>query len=146
MPTRNLSKSDSEALASFRCRLRRFLGFTKAVSRRNSVTPLQYRLLLQIKGSPGREWSTVPELAERLQIKHHSVVALLSRCDAAGLVNRSAIRSDDQCVELRLSPAGQLCLERGARLETSRKAMGCFFVPGLDDDARGGWPSMSSTP
>lgn len=146
MLTRNMSKSDGEAVASFRCWLRRFLRFTKEASCRDAVTPLQYRLLLQIKGFPGHECSTVPELAERLQIKHHSVVALLSRCDAAGLVSRSAIRSDDQCVELRLSPVGRRCLERGARIETSRKAMGCFFVPGLDDDARGRWPAMSRTP
>lgn len=141
-----MSKPDREALAIFRCRLRRFLTFAKELSCRNSVTPLQYRLLLQIRGTTGRNGTTVPELAEGLQIKHHSVVALLSRCDAAGLVNGSAIRSDGRCAQLRLSPAGRLCLERGARVETSRTAMGCFFVPGLDEHAHGGRNTVSRTP
>ena len=79
-----MSKADLETLAQFRYQLRRYLRFSEEVTRRKGITPLQYLLLLQIKGFPGREWATVGELAERLQAKHHGVVSLISRCEAAG--------------------------------------------------------------
>jgi hypothetical protein len=75
-----MSKKDFEALADFRYQLRRFLRFSEEITRRHGVTPLQYLLLLNIKGFPGREWATAGELAERLQAKHHGVVALITRC------------------------------------------------------------------
>lgn len=52
-----------------------FARFSEQVTRRHGITPLQYLLLLHIKGYPGREWATVQELAERLQSQHHGVVA-----------------------------------------------------------------------
>src|SRR5450759_3894436 len=84
-----MSKADFERLAHFRYQVRRYLRFSEEVSRRKGITSLQYLLMLQIKGFPGREWATVGELAERMQAKHHGVVSLVSRCEAAGLVWRS---------------------------------------------------------
>jgi len=106
MSTSRLSKTDFETLANFRYRLRRFLRFSEEVTRRHGVTPLQYQLLLQLKGFPGRDWASVSELAERLQAKHHGVVALVSRCEAAGWVTRSVSTDDQRRVEVRLSAAG----------------------------------------
>ena len=77
MPSRKLDKKDFEALSEFRYRLRRFLRFSEQVTRRNGITPLQYLLLLHLKGFPGRDWATVGELAERLQAAHHGTVALI---------------------------------------------------------------------
>src|SRR5688572_7781211 len=85
---RRLPKADFEALAEFRYRVRQFLRFSEELTREHGMTPLQYQLLLQIKGFPGREWATVGELAERLQAKHHGVVALISRCELAAWVRR----------------------------------------------------------
>ncbi len=116
MSNRKMSKADFEALAGFRYQLRRFLRFSEEVTHRNGVTPLQYLLMLQIKGFPGREWATVAELAERLQAKHHGVVSLVSRCEAAGWVRRTSSRNDKRCVEVELTPAGEACLEQLARL------------------------------
>src|SRR6187455_500171 len=92
--TTGLSKTEYEELAHFRYQLRRFLRFSEEVTHRKGITVLQYLLMLQIKGFPGREWATVGELAERLQAKHHGIVSLISRCEAAGLVQRGAGRSD----------------------------------------------------
>src|SRR5438094_10294557 len=72
-----MAKSDYEELAHFRYQLRRFLRFSEEVAHRHGVTALQYLLLLQIKGFPGREWATVGELTERLQAKQHGVVSLI---------------------------------------------------------------------
>jgi DNA-binding MarR family transcriptional regulator len=129
----NMSKADLETLAEFRYRLRRYLRFSEELTRKKGITPLQYLLLLQIKGFPGREWATVGELAERLQAKHHGVVSLISRCEAAGLVRRSISRSDRRRVEVQLTRKGGECLERLARLHRVEllSSQGKFTVPDL---------------
>ena len=133
MSDRKLSKIDFETLARFRYQLRRFLRFSEDVTQHNGVTPLQYLLLLQIKGFPGREWATVAELAERLQAKHHGVVSLVSRCEAAGWVRRKASQSDKRCVEVRLTSTGETCLHQLARLHRNelRSVKSGFSVPGV---------------
>ncbi len=133
MATRKMTKSDFETLAAFRYQLRRFLRFSEQATRRSGVTPLQYQLMLQIKGFPGRDWASVAELAERLQAKHHGVVALLTRCEAARLVRRQASRGDQRMVEVHLTPAGEQQLEALARLHRDEllSIQGGFSVPGI---------------
>ncbi len=115
-PLGRISKTDFETLADFRYRLRRFLRFSEEVTRRHGLTALQYLLLLQIKGFPGRDWATVGELAERLQAKQHGAVSLISRCETAGLVERRTSRSDRRRVEVRLTGKGEQWVERLALL------------------------------
>jgi len=112
----SMSKEDLQRLAQFRYRLRCYLRFSEEVTRREGITPLQYQLMLQIKGFPGREWATVGELADRLQAKHHGVVSLISRCEAAALVKRSIGRSDRRRVEVQLTKKGDKCLLQLASL------------------------------
>jgi DNA-binding MarR family transcriptional regulator len=111
-----LSKPDFEALSAFRYQLRKFLRFSEEAAQTEGVTPQQYLLLLHIKGFPGREWASVGELAERLQSQHHSVVALISRCEKLSLVKRVASTSDRRQVEIHLLPAGERCLAKLAAL------------------------------
>jgi DNA-binding MarR family transcriptional regulator len=111
-----MSKADFEKLAHFRYQLRRFLRFSEEVSRTKGVTSLQYLLMLQIRGFPGRDWATVGELAERLQAKHHGVVSLVTRCEAAGLVMRAASADDKRRVDVKLTSKGARCLEQLAEL------------------------------
>lgn len=113
---RKLSKSDYEKLAHFRYQLRQFMRFSEEVTRSKGITVLQYLLLLQIRGFPGREWATVGELAERLQAKQHGVVSLVTRCESAGLVRRSTSVHDRRRVEVTLTVKGQRCLEELAAL------------------------------
>lgn len=103
------------ALADFRYELRRFLRYSERLTRRHGVTPLQYQLMLQVKGYPGREHATIGELAERLQAKHHGAVALVSRCEEAGLVQRRASNEDRRAVFVELTPKGERLLELLAR-------------------------------
>jgi len=116
MPEQRISKADFETLVHFRYQLRRYLRFSEDLTQRAGITPLQYLLMLQIKGFPGRESATVGELAERLQAKHHGVVALISRCEVAGLVKRSASGSDRRQVDVQLTEKGQECVEQLAGL------------------------------
>ncbi|WP_313950925.1 MarR family winged helix-turn-helix transcriptional regulator [Accumulibacter sp.] len=126
-------KADFETLAHFRYQLRRYLRFSEEVTRGNGITPLQYLLLLQIKGFPGRESATVGELAERLQAKHHGVVSLISRCELAGLVRRSASCGDRRQVDVQLTQEGNECLEQLADLHRREllSLQGKFTVPDL---------------
>ena len=136
MSSRKISKADFQVLANFRYLLRRFLRFSEELSRGSGVTPLQYQLMLQIKGFPGRDWASVAELAERLQAKHHGVVALVSRCEAAGLVSRRASRTDQRRVEVTLTQEGERRLELLARLHRDelQSIRNGFRVPGLGDE------------
>lgn len=115
-PSTILSKSDYEALADFRYRLRRFLRFSEEVSQQHGITALQYQLLLQLKGFPGRDWATVAELAERLQAHHHGTVTLITRCEKAGLVGRRKGDGDKRFVQVYLLPKGNKLLDKLALL------------------------------
>jgi DNA-binding MarR family transcriptional regulator len=137
MAVRKLSKAEFETLARFRYQLRRFLRFSEEVTRRSGATPLQYSLILQIKGFPGRDWATVTELAERLQAKHHGVVSLVSRCESAGWVQRVASRRDKRCVEVHLTTQGDECLQHLAHLHRNelRSMTAGFSASGVTEPA-----------
>ncbi len=111
-----LQKADFEALAQFRYQLRQFLRFSEDACNAQGITPLQYQLLLQTKGYPGRQWATLTELAERLQAKHHGVVALVTRCEALGLVQRKSSASDLRQVEVHLTAKGEKQVAALARI------------------------------
>jgi DNA-binding MarR family transcriptional regulator len=104
--------------------------------------------MLQIKGSPGRDWATVVELAERLQAKHHGVVALISRCEAAGLVARKVSRGDLRLVEVQLTGKGERCLERLARLHRAEhlSLRGEFSLPDFTADGSKLVPAAARAP
>ena len=128
-----LGKSDFAALSEFRFQMRRFERFSEDVVQAHGITPLQYLLLLHIKGYPGRDWATVGELAERLQAKHHGVVALVSRCEAMGLVERRNSAIDRRRVEIHLLRQGETILAQLAeqhRIELL-SLDGVFTIPRL---------------
>lgn len=130
-----VTKKQYETLATFRYELRRYLRYSEEVTRKHGVTPLQYLLLLQIKGYPDREWASVTELAERLQAKHHGVVALVTRCEIQGLVQRRSDAMDRRRVMVRLTDKGERRLERLAELHRSEllSLQKRFFVPRPED-------------
>lgn len=107
-----LTKEDFEALARFRFGIRRYLRFSEETVRKHGVTPQHYQLLLALKGFPGREWASVRELAERIQLVHHSVVELVNRAQRQGLVQRSAHPDDARAVRVLLTPEGERVLGR----------------------------------
>lgn len=114
--TKKLAKADFEALSEFRYQLRRFLRFSEQAAESEGLTPQQYLLLLHIKGMPGRESATVGELAERLQVQPHGALALVNRCEAAGLIVRTEGASDRRQVFVSLTAAGEAHLRRLAAL------------------------------
>jgi len=97
-------------LARFRSGIRRYLRFSEETVRAHGVTPQQYQLLLALKGFPDREWATVRELADRLQLRHHSVVELVNRAQARGLVDRGPHPDDARMVRIQLTEDGEQTL------------------------------------
>jgi DNA-binding MarR family transcriptional regulator len=110
-PGEALIKSDFEALARFRFGIRRYLRVSEEIVRRHGLTPQQYQLLLALKGYPGREWATVQELADLIQLRHHSVVELVGRAQKQGLVERQQHPTDGRAVRVSLTSAGDRALE-----------------------------------
>lgn len=128
-----LDKNDFETLADFRYQIRKFVRFSEKVARQHGITPLQYLLLLHIKGYPGRDWATVGELAERLQAQQHGVVALISRCEKLGFVERRRSVEDLRRIEVHLLESGEAVLDKLARLHRAEllSLHGRFVVPNL---------------
>ena len=76
------------------------------------MTPQQYQALLAIKGFPGRDRVTVGELAERLQLRHHSAVGLVDRLAAEELVSRTTVPVDRRRVLVQLTARGEKILQQ----------------------------------
>jgi DNA-binding MarR family transcriptional regulator len=132
--TEELTKAELQELSDFRYQLRRFLRFSEEIVHAEGITPLQYMLLLHIGGFPERDWATVGELAERLQASSHGTVALVSRCEAAGLVARRPSAEDRRQVEVHLLTKGERCLARLALLhKTEVQSVGWAFKTGPEN-------------
>ena len=107
-----LVKSEYETLAAFRYALRQFLHFSGAAAQAAGITAQQHQALLAIKGFPQRESVTVGELAERLQLRHHSAVGLVDRLVAEKLVVRGPSAKDRRRVLIQLTRRGETILEK----------------------------------
>src|ERR1700693_312990 len=129
-----MTKAAFEQLSEFRYRMRRFQRFSEQAARSHGVTPLQYLLLLHIKGYPGRDYAYVGELAERLQAQPPGGVALITRCEARGFVQRRPSERDGREVEVHLLKRGERLLVRLAELHRAelKSIHGVFPVP-LED-------------
>ena len=106
MATRTLNKADIEIRSAFRHQLRQFERSGEDVARKYGITFPQYLVLLHAKGMPGRAWALIGELAQKMLLEHHSVVGLVSRCEAAGLVKRKRSVEDARQVEVHLTAKG----------------------------------------
>jgi DNA-binding MarR family transcriptional regulator len=121
---KDLSVDEYRALAEFRYQVRRFLGFSEEQVRALGMEPQQHQLLLAIKGLPDGATATIGELAERLQLKHHSTVELVNRLEKHGHVVRELSQQDRRQVIVRMTSSGaavlrQLSLAHHQELETA---------------------------
>ena len=109
---KRVSQAEYEMLAAFRYALRRFQHFSEEAAREVGLTPPQHQALLAVRGFGRGEHVTIKELAERLQLRHKSVVGLVDRLAALGLVERKAKVEDRRRVRVALTPAGSDVLEQ----------------------------------
>jgi DNA-binding MarR family transcriptional regulator len=106
----SLSIPQYQALAECRYQIRRFLRFSEAAARTAGLAPQQHQLLLAVKGMPSGRPARISDLAERMQIQHHSAVELVDRLAARGLVNRALAEDDRREVYVQLTPRGESIL------------------------------------
>ena len=100
------------ALASFRYVLRKFLAFCKRLlSVEVDLTPEQYEALLALEAFGKGSKLTVGELSERLQVKHHTTVALTQKLVVRGLVTKERGAREARHVHVKLSPSGRKLLK-----------------------------------
>jgi len=101
-----LTDEDFQALAAFRAALRQFVRFSEEAAREAGLTPQQHQALVAIRGHVGDEPPTVGELAEALQVKHHSAVGLVDRIVQRGFARREPSTVDNRRVHVAITPAG----------------------------------------
>jgi DNA-binding MarR family transcriptional regulator len=111
----DISISDYQALAEFRYRIRQFQRFSEQVARAAGIEPQQHQTLLVIKGMPEKRAATIGDVAERLQIQHHSAVELIDRLKERGLVERRRDEADQRRVFVHLTQQGEEILRNISR-------------------------------
>lgn len=107
-----MKRKDYEALASFRYALRKFFRFSEEAAAEKGLTIRQYQALLTIRGFPGKEEVTISDIAEWLQIRHHSAVGLVNRLANQGLVFRRKGKKDRREVYIRMTAKGKGILQK----------------------------------
>jgi DNA-binding MarR family transcriptional regulator len=115
LPHPDAATQQMRLLADFRYALRRFLQFSEQAAVKVGLHPQQHQLLLQVAGASEGVTPTVAYIAERLGLRHHSVVELSIRCEEAGLIRRAHDPVDRRCVVLRLTLEGSRLLENLSR-------------------------------
>jgi DNA-binding MarR family transcriptional regulator len=123
-----LTLADYASLAELRYQIRRFLAFSEQAARAAGLEPRQHQLMLGLKGLPRTLRPTIGELAERLQVQHHSTVELVNRLSAAGYIRRTRAGEDRREVLLSLTAKGErvlrdLSLHHRAELRTAGPAL-----------------------
>jgi len=107
---RTLTLSDYRSLAEFRYLIRRFLHFSEQAARAAGLETRQYQLMLAIKGLPANLRPRIGDLAEQMQIQHHSAVELVNRLEVGGYVRRERGGEDRREVLISLTPKGEKML------------------------------------
>jgi DNA-binding MarR family transcriptional regulator len=101
---------DYRALGELRHQIRRFLTFSEQEARAAGLEPQQHQVLLAVKGLPEGARPTVSTLAERLRLRHHTVVGLVDRLVAAKLAARRPSKVDGREILVELTPRGERML------------------------------------
>ncbi|MGO9680254.1 MAG: MarR family winged helix-turn-helix transcriptional regulator, partial [Candidatus Sulfotelmatobacter sp.] len=107
---KKLTLSDYQALAEFRHQIRCFLHFSEQAVKKAGLERGQYQLMLAIKGMPAGVRPRIRELANRMQIRHHSAVELVNRLEGGGFVHRTRAEDDRREVLLALTTKGEKVL------------------------------------
>jgi DNA-binding MarR family transcriptional regulator len=114
-----MTAAEFRALAEFRYRIRIFLNGSEEAARKAGLEPQQYALMLALRGLPVGIEPSIRELAERLQLRHHSVVELVDRLERRQFLRRERSRTDRRQVILHLTSRGERILTRLAKQRLS---------------------------
>jgi len=109
---KSLTLADYESLAELRYQIRRLLHFSEQAAREVGLEPQQHQLMLALKGLPTETRPRISELAQRLQVEHHSAVELVNRLATGGYVRRDRGGKDRREVLLSLTAKGEKILRQ----------------------------------
>lgn len=98
-------------LAALRAGVRRYLAWAEQRAREHGLTPAQVQLALAVRAHDDPAGPTLTDLADTLLLRHHSVVGLVDRAEAGGLVERVRDLQHPSRVHVCLTPAGAERLE-----------------------------------
>jgi DNA-binding MarR family transcriptional regulator len=115
-----LTRQDFERLLEFRVTLRRFQRWSEDQAQEAGLTHVQHQLVVAVKGHPGGRAPTIGDLAGYLMLRPHSMVELVDRAEAAGLVERTPDPADGRVVRVRLTEAGEDIVYRLTRAHLDR--------------------------
>jgi DNA-binding MarR family transcriptional regulator len=126
MSRNTVSDAEFEQLLDLRDGLRRFLRWSEQQAEAFGLTPAQHQLLLAIRGHADPRGPAIRDVANHLLLRHHSVVELVNRAEAAGLVRRRPDPHDQRSIRLSLSPLGNRRLAKlsALHLEELRRLRG----------------------
>jgi len=112
-----LTDADFRAQAEFRYAMRRFMHFSEESARAAGITPQQHLLLLAVRGHPSYPAVNITEIAEHLQVRHHSASLLVDRAvnrmvgqerqEPAPLLYRVQDSTDRRRALVSLTPEGE---------------------------------------
>jgi len=107
-----LNPTDFETLAAFRHQIRKFLRFSKDLLSEEDLTTDQYQALLAIRAATSKARLSIRDLAEQLQVRHHSTVGIVDQLVARGAIVREVAPDDRRKVLLTLTQKGEALIDR----------------------------------
>src|SRR5581483_1715399 len=136
----DLSADEYQALAEFRYSIRRFLRRSEEAAAKAGIEARQYQFLLALKGLIQQQHVTISDLAERMQLRHHSVVGLINRLVERKLIERRRGDSDRRQVYIHLTSRGddllrKLALYHQGELVASAPALVAALQALMDRDS-----------
>jgi DNA-binding MarR family transcriptional regulator len=105
-----LSEQDYRLLFELRRSIRRFLRFSEEAARAQGIEPQQHQAMLAIRANQDQGFARIGDVAEWLQLRHHSAVELIDRLAGRGLVERWRDDDDRRFVNVRLTRDGEQVL------------------------------------
>ena len=128
-----MSDADYARLLRFRTGLRRFERWSAEQAEHAGLTGAQHQLLLAVRGHPDRRGPTVSDLSDYLVLRHHSVVELVDRAAASGLVRRVTDPDDHRLVRVRPTARGSAVLRKLSEAHLAELARVARSLDGLWD-------------
>lgn len=123
-----------QELAALLRRIRALLRASQDQARAAGITPQQHALLLTVRGHPSYPNVTIGNIAENLQLRHHSASVLVDRMVKGGLLQRREDPKDRRRVIVGLTGRGLHILEDVTRSSRRQRSS----VHGLLADPRSG--------
>ncbi len=140
-----LSESDYRLLFELRRSIRRFLRFSEEAARSQGIEPQQHQAMLAIRANQDSGVARIGNIADWMQLRHHSAVELVDRLAMRGLVERWRDDDDRRFVNVRLTSEGeQVLAELTRHHQAELRQAGPALARVLAQIAGGGEPTPAA--